>query len=129
MALQAPEAVLFILYTLRYSARAFNTSTTMLTTNTFSLRWSLDSSVRFPFYSSSFLALGEAGLVKGIPKGNYTKSIKNKEYAARTVEILKQNKLRTYTPKELWLALELGNKRSNSQMDVVLALWNANLIS
>jgi hypothetical protein len=78
---------------------------------------------------NTFLGLCEEGLVKGIPKGNYTKSVKNKEYAIRAVAILKQNKHTTFTPKELWDKLELGNKRSNSQMDVVLALWEHGLIN
>ncbi|WP_442956822.1 DUF6979 family protein [Polaribacter sp. SA4-12] len=33
-----------------------------------------------------------------------------------------------FPPKELWEQLELGDKRSNSQMDVVLALWENGLI-
>jgi hypothetical protein len=77
---------------------------------------------------STFLGLCEEGLVKGIPKGNYTKSIDNKAYAIRAVAILKQNKHTTITPKELWDKLELGDKRSNSQMDVVLALREHGLI-
>lgn len=76
----------------------------------------------------TFLGLCEAGLIKGIPKGNYTKSIKNKEYALKAVSILKANLKKIYTPKELWEKLELGDKRSNSQMDVVLALWENGLI-
>jgi hypothetical protein len=77
---------------------------------------------------STFLGLCAEGLVKGIPKGNYTKSVKNKDYALRAVVILKQNRHTTYSPKELWEKLELGDKRSNSQMDVVLALWYKDLI-
>jgi hypothetical protein len=67
-------------------------------------------------------------LVKGIPKGNYTKSVKNKKYALKAIEVLKQNTQATFSPKELWEQLELGDKRSNSQMDVVLALWENGLI-
>ena len=70
----------------------------------------------------------EAGLVKGIPKGEYTKSIKNKEYGLQAIEILKWADNKIFTPKELYTELNLGDKRSNSQMDVVLALWNNNLI-
>jgi hypothetical protein len=77
---------------------------------------------------NTFLGLCEEGLVNGIPKGNYTKSVKNKEYALKAVTILKQNTQTTFTPKELWDKLELGDKRSNSQMDVVLALWEHGLI-
>ncbi|MGC1203746.1 MAG: hypothetical protein WA839_02540 [Flavobacteriaceae bacterium] len=76
----------------------------------------------------TFLGLCEAGLVKGISKGEYTKSIKNKEYALQAIEILKWADNKIFTPKELWTELNLGDKRSNSQMDVVLALWNNNLI-
>jgi hypothetical protein len=77
---------------------------------------------------NTFLSLCEEGLVKGIPKSNYTKSVKNKDYALRAVAILEQNKHTTFLPKELWDKLELGDKRSNSQMDVVLALWENGLI-
>jgi hypothetical protein len=76
----------------------------------------------------TFLGLCEEGLVQGIPKENYTKSAKNKEYALQAVEILKWADNKTFTPKELWCKLNLGDKRSNSQMDVVLALWNEGLI-
>jgi hypothetical protein len=78
---------------------------------------------------NTFLGLCEEGLVKGIPKGNYTKSVKNKEYAIRAVAILKQNTQTTFSPKELWEKLELGDKSSNSQMDVILALWEHGLIN
>jgi len=78
---------------------------------------------------NTFLGLCEQGLVKGIPKGNYTKSVKNKEYALKAIAILKQNKETTFSPKELWEKLEIGDKRSNSQMDVVLALWEHGLIN
>jgi hypothetical protein len=99
--------------------------------------WSQSAKEVFPNSKSSqekscpkgtFLGLCEEGLVKGIPKGNYTKSVKNKEYALKAVEILKQNTQTTFSPKVLWEQLELGDKRSNSQMDVVLALWEADLI-
>ena len=53
---------------------------------------------------------------------------KNKEYALKAVAILKQNNHTTFSPKELWEKLELGDKRHNSQMDVVIALWDHNLI-
>jgi hypothetical protein len=77
---------------------------------------------------NTFLGLCEEGLIKGIHKGDYTKSVKNKEYALKAVAILKQNTETTFSPKELWEKLELGDKRSNSQMDVVLALWEHGLI-
>jgi hypothetical protein len=77
---------------------------------------------------NTFLGLCEEGLIKGIHKGDYTKSVKNKEYALKAVAILKQNTETTFSPKELWDKLELGDKRHNSQMNVVLALWEHGLI-
>jgi hypothetical protein len=47
------------------------------------------------------LGLCEEVLVNGIPKGSYTKSVKNKKFAIRAVEILKQNSHTTFLPKEL----------------------------
>lgn len=99
--------------------------------------WSQSAKEVFPISKSSqekscpkntFLGLCEEGLIKGIPKGKYTKSEKNKNYALKAVSILKNNKNNSFTPKELWEQLELGDKRSNSQMDVVLALWEKGLI-
>ena len=77
---------------------------------------------------NTFLGLCEAGLVKGIPKGKYTKSIKNKKYAIDAIEILRQADKKMFTPKELWAELNLGDKKHNSQMDVVLVLWNEGFI-
>jgi hypothetical protein len=100
--------------------------------------WSKSAKEVFPLSKSSqekscpqstFLGLCEAGLVKGVAKGNYTRSEENKEYALKAITVLKQNKETTFSPKELWEQLELGDKRSNSQMDVVLALWDEQLIT
>ncbi|WP_237275815.1 DUF6979 family protein [Tenacibaculum ovolyticum] len=77
---------------------------------------------------NTFLGLCEEGLVIGIPKGKYTKSIKNKNYALQAIEILKQNTQTSISPKELWEQLELGDKKHNSQMNVVLGLWENDLI-
>jgi hypothetical protein len=52
---------------------------------------------------SAFLGLCKEGLVKGISKGNYTKSIDNKAYAIQAINILKSNPKTMYTPKELWI--------------------------
>ncbi len=76
----------------------------------------------------AFLGLCENGMVKNIPSGKYTKSKENKRYAINAVKILGDNKNKRFTPGELWIAvLKLGgiNKKAhNSQMNVVLALWN-----
>ena len=77
---------------------------------------------------SAFLGLCEEGLVKNIPMGNYTLSEKNKDYALLAVAILKLNRNRRYTPIELWDKIRTKTIRHNSQMDVVLGLWENNLI-
>ena len=83
---------------------------------------------------NAFLGLCEAGLVKGIKAGVYLKSKNenlNKKYAIIAVEILKENP--SLSKKELWdkvrERLALGEKKHNSQMDVVLALWENDLIN
>lgn len=48
---------------------------------------------------NTFLGLCEEGLVKGISKGKYTKSVKNKEYALKAIELLKQNTQTTFYQK------------------------------
>ncbi len=79
---------------------------------------------------STFLGLCEEGLIKGISKGNYTRSKLNKQYAITAVKILKSNP--TLSKKELWehvkKELFIDKKEHNSQMDVVLALWDNKLL-
>jgi hypothetical protein len=77
---------------------------------------------------NTFLGLCEEGLIKGFSKGTYTKSIKNKDYALKAIAILKKPNNTEVTPSELWKKLNLGDKKHNSQMDVVLALWENDLI-
>lgn len=82
---------------------------------------------------NAFLGLCEEGLVKGVEKGKYTRSDLNKTYAIKAVEVLKERS-KEYKPRELWI--EVLKRRGgdvkkvhNSQMDVVLALWNRGLIN
>jgi len=76
---------------------------------------------------SAFLGLCEAGFVKGIPEEKYTRSIDNKAYAIKAIDILRNNTKPNYTPKNLWEKVKkellIVKKDHNSQMDVVLALW------
>jgi hypothetical protein len=76
----------------------------------------------------AFLGLCEEGLVKGIPAGRYTTSRDNKAYAVRAVALLTEGtQLRSTSA--LWRAVTNGaEKAHNSQMDIVLALWNNDLI-
>jgi hypothetical protein len=78
---------------------------------------------------NAFLGLCEEGLVKGFPSGTYTRSRKNKKYALEAVKILKRHPDWSTDRKRLWRAVMRGEqKKHNSQMDVVVALWNAGLI-
>ena len=75
----------------------------------------------------AFLSLCEAGLVKGIPAGQYAPSNKNKAYALRAVSLLNAGTHKTVT--SLWAEVIDGEDIAhNSQMDVVLALWKNDLI-
>lgn len=75
----------------------------------------------------AFLSLCEAGLVKGIPAGQYAPSNKNKAYALRAVSLLNAGTHKTVTT--LWAEVTDGEEiPHHSQMDVVLALWKNDLI-
>jgi hypothetical protein len=76
----------------------------------------------------AFLGLCEEGLVRGIPAGRYTSSKDNKEYAVRAAALLTEGK-QNWSISSLWRAVAIDpEKTHNSQMDVVLALWNNDLI-
>jgi hypothetical protein len=75
----------------------------------------------------AFLSLCEAGLIKGIPAGQYAPSNKNKAYALRAVALLSAGTHKNVTA--LWNEVTDGEPIAhNSQMDVVLALWKNDLI-
>jgi hypothetical protein len=76
----------------------------------------------------AFLGLCEAGLVDGIDAGSYTSSQDNKRYAIDAVGKLRTTPSLANDAGELWRKVA-GEKRPNSQMDVVIALWNAGLIN
>jgi hypothetical protein len=76
----------------------------------------------------AFLGLCEEGLVKGIPAGSYTKSRADKQYAVRAVTLLTEA-TQHWSRTSLWRAVTNGAEMTeNSQMDVVLALWNNDFI-
>jgi hypothetical protein len=78
---------------------------------------------------NAFLGLCEDGLVKGIPKGIYTRSKKNKKYAVKAVSLLKSNPALSSNQTSLWNIIQDGiPKKHNSQIDVAVSLWNNNLI-
>lgn len=51
---------------------------------------------------STFLGLCEAGLMKGIPVGNYLNQKTNNAFAVKAFELLKNNSLLEEDKKELW---------------------------
>ena len=71
----------------------------------------------------AFLGLCSAGLIKGIPKGDYTDSIENKEYAVKAVACLVSNPGLVEDKNELWVRVIDKPTAKNGQMDVVLSLW------
>ena len=78
---------------------------------------------------NAFLGLCSAGLIKNISKGSYTKSILNKNYAEKAIDILKKNPELVENPLDLWNQIQTETKKHNGQMDVVCALWKNGLIN
>jgi hypothetical protein len=78
---------------------------------------------------NTFLGLCEAGLIQGISKGTYTKSKKNKAYGLKAISLIESDISLLINQRSLW-ELTTGNntKVHNSQMDVVVSLWNKQLI-
>jgi hypothetical protein len=77
---------------------------------------------------AAFLGLCEEGLVKGIPAGHYTNSKDDKAYAVHAAALLTEG-AQHWSRSALWQAVAKDPaKLENGQMDVVLALWNKNLI-
>ena len=81
---------------------------------------------------NAFLGLCAEGYVKGVAAGNYTSSVDNKRYARNAIEVLVTNKNRKFNAVELWreiLKKETDKtKTHNSQMSVVIALWENGFI-
>jgi len=77
----------------------------------------------------AFLGLCEVGLVKDIPGGSYTRSVKNKRYSIVAVAKLEEKPDFASDWKALWrLASGPEKKQHNGQMDVVLSLWKNGFI-
>lgn len=77
----------------------------------------------------TFLSLCGAGLVAGVPAGEYTRSKYNKEYALKAYQALVSDPTLGQDHKKLWIAsCGDANKKDNSQMDVVCSLWDAGLL-
>ncbi|WP_406698415.1 DUF6979 family protein [Singulisphaera sp. Ch08] len=80
---------------------------------------------------SAYLGLCEDGFIVSVPSGKYTRSQDNKRYALHAVELLaSEPSLANASPRALWERVMGGQKKSyNSQMDVVIALWQNGLIN
>jgi hypothetical protein len=79
---------------------------------------------------NAFLGLCGAGLVQDIPAGDYTRSEANKGYAEEAVRVLTEDSALASDVNGLWERVMAGEeKKHNSQMDVVAALWKEGLIT
>jgi hypothetical protein len=77
----------------------------------------------------AYLGLCEAGKILGIPMGHYTRSIKNKKYALKALNLLREDPKLIYDGKGLWRkVVDYENKAHNHQMDVIISLLNEGLI-
>lgn len=99
--------------------------------------WQIESEKIFEMNSSSavkggpkntFLGLCEEGLLKGILPGDYAKYDKNKIYATKAVELLTKNPELVDNISELWKMIVGDETIYESQLDVVVALFEADLI-
>ena len=89
----------------------------------------LPSSQRKGCPKSTFLGLAEAGRIKRVGAGKFTRSKENRRYGEAAVDLLLMDKTWSSQPRALWAAVaEVERpKKHNSQIDVVLALWNAGM--
>ena len=100
--------------------------------------WSQATSKLFPSSASlrdkgcpkgAFLGLCNGGLVVGVESDNNAKRSKNGNYAIDAVKVLRKNKFLASQPDLLWKKVAGNTKTHNHQMDVVIGLWEAGLIS
>jgi hypothetical protein len=78
----------------------------------------------------AFLGLCAAGMVRGVPAGEYTRSEANRAYAERAVEARDREPGLAGDVNALWERVMAGEeKRHNCQMDVVVALWREGLLA
>ncbi len=78
---------------------------------------------------NTFLGLCEDGLVKGVAPDRYnTRISKNKEYAVQAVKLLRDNPDLASSKVALWTMVADAGRVHNSQMDVVISLWNRGLL-
>ena len=78
---------------------------------------------------STFLGLCSAGLVRKVPAGDYIDMSGNPQYAIKAVQVLDKCPELAQSPGKLWIkVVGPDGPVHNSQIDVVIALWNKGLI-
>lgn len=78
---------------------------------------------------TAFLCLCKLGVVKGVPQVDCTDSDKGISYVKKALDALRKNPQLAKTPRKLWDFIGNENVHYDSQMHVVCALWNANLLT
>ena len=101
--------------------------------------WSIAASQIFPNSQSSrikscprstFLGLCEDGYIPNVVEGSYTRSQKNKKYAIKALSLIADNPELLSDKDKLWSKVMNGEeKKQNSQMDIVITLWNDGIIN
>jgi hypothetical protein len=76
---------------------------------------------------NTFLGLCSDGFITGIQAGEYTTSVE-RTYARKAVEILRKNPSLADYPCKLWIEIGNDGKSCDSQMEIVIALWNEGAI-
>ncbi|GHT84007.1 hypothetical protein FACS1894137_06490 [Spirochaetia bacterium] len=78
---------------------------------------------------NTFLGLCSHGFIVGIDKKDYN-DVNNmeREYTRLAVERLRENPDLSNLPRRLWEEIGNAGKEEDSQMDIVVALWKAELI-
>ena len=77
----------------------------------------------------AFLGLCEEGIISGIISGKYTNSVKNKGYALRALELIKSNISLLNNRNHLWELITNNKVKHEGQLDVVIELFNAKLLT
>jgi len=79
---------------------------------------------------NAFLGLCEAGAITGIPAGKYDASSPNPNggYAIEALQLLQSDPMLAADKSRLWGRLSKKPETKNSQMDVVVSLWNEGLL-
>lgn len=78
---------------------------------------------------STFLGLIDAGVLLGIPAAPDLSNSSNARYALEAVAALRNEPGFAERPSQLWERTSGAPKQQNGQLEVVLALWNAGLIT